>query len=70
MKKIVIFKCEMCGRSYDNELECRACEDSHIKPIEIVASNAEGKLFDYYPSYISIKFDNGEIKKYYFDRMM
>ena len=65
MEKISMFKCNECGRTYNNELECKICEDNHIKPIEIVGSNAESGLFDYYPSYVSIKFDNGEIKNYY-----
>lgn len=50
MKAITVFKCEACGRTYDDALECEACEKSHIKPVGIVASNAEGALFDYYPS--------------------
>lgn len=69
MKAITVFKCDACGRTYDNTLECEACEKSHIKPVEILASVAEGELFDYYPSCIFIKFDNGEIRKYYWDRM-
>jgi hypothetical protein len=69
MKVTTVFQCEKCGRTYNNTLECEVCENSHRQPIEIIRSVAEGGLFDYYPSCIFIKFDNGEIKKYYFDRL-
>ena len=70
MKTITIYKCELCGRSFDNAPECEECESKHIKPVEIVGENAGGALFDYYPTYVVIKFDNGETKKYYWDRLM
>ena len=69
MKAVTVYECEVCGRTHDNANECKICESSHIKPIEIVSFRAECGLFDYYPSYISIKFDNGEVRKYYWNRM-
>ena len=64
-----MFKCDACGRIYESELECKTCEDNHIKPIEIVGFNAEGSLWEYYPNYILIKFDNGNIRKYYWGKI-
>lgn len=67
MKAMKMYKCELCGRIYENELECEECEMKHAKPVEIRSSKHEGELFDYYPSYILIRFDNGTVRKYCYD---
>ena len=69
MKELTLYKCELCGHTYHDKDECEKCESLHVMPIEIIDAKHEGDLFDNYPSYILIKFDNGEIRKYYFDRM-
>lgn len=70
MKELTIYQCEVCGNKYSNKIECGMCESKHINPVEIVGYCPERALFDFYPSYVEIKFDNGEIRKYYFDRMI
>lgn len=67
MKAMTMYKCELCGRTYENKSDCENCESKHIKPIEICSSNHEVVLFDHYPSWILIKFDNGTVKKYCYD---
>lgn len=36
MKKIVTYKCDICGRVYDSEKSCQVCENSHVKILDEV----------------------------------
>lgn len=37
MKTFYTYKCDYCGMCYDNEKECRKCENTHINPMTIIS---------------------------------
>ena len=56
MKEVKHYICEICGTEFDNEGECRACENGHIMPVKFTG-------WSYYsssvPKVINIEFDDG-----------
>lgn len=39
MKELKLFQCEFCGEQYDNEHDCKKCEDNHISAKVIMAQD-------------------------------
>ena len=64
MKEVKHYICEICGIEFNNEGECRACENGHIKPVKFIG-------WSYYsssvPNVINIEFDDGN--EYAYRRM-
>lgn len=58
MKTFYTYKCDYCGMCYDNEKECRKCENAHINPTTIISyrHNFNKK----YPEYINVKMSDGK----------
>lgn len=65
MKKLTVFECEFCGEQYDNEHDCKKCEDNHIYPKGIIAQeyyhNCNSKN---YPYSITVLLEDGQEVKY------
>ena len=66
MKEVKHYICEICRTEFDNEGECRACENGHIMPVKFTgwsyyssSINATGA-----PKYITIAFDDGNEYEY------
>lgn len=55
--------CEICGTAYRSSYDCNKCEESHRKPVGIVAIG-HSYAMDKYPSTIYIRMDDGETVKY------
>lgn len=54
MKKL--FKCELCGKIYDDEAKAKKCEKGHEYPTEVKPrAYGEGSI---YPYKIEVKFGN------------
>lgn len=57
MKEIISYKCDGCGRRYDDEQDCEKCERSHIgiDQISCVKYDAGAK----YPYFIEVTMNDG-----------
>lgn len=55
MKKIEYYKCEICGRTYDNEKDASRCEGLHVpyEELELVGVGYESSCA--FPSEIVVK---------------
>ena len=66
MKSLQLYVCEHCGTQYKIKLECKRCEDSHKKAIEIHdmrfhACDNDGN----YPTKVELKMDDGKMIWYH-----
>ena len=61
MERVEAYKCEICGRIYDNEEVAKRCETAHNRIVEI-----KPKWFGFspIPPFIEVKFCDGKIEKY------
>lgn len=66
MKEIKLYKCEMCGTSYSQKVDCQKCEKGHRKPKSVcpskylpISQDATG-----YPKYVDVEMDNGKTVRY------
>lgn len=66
MKEVKHYICEICGKGYKSEDSCRKCEESHIKPLEIVKQKyvSIGNDASGYPVWIEVKMSNGAVVRY------
>lgn len=65
MKELKLFQCEFCWSQYDNEHDCKKCEDNHIKPEKISSkSYAQGYDAKNYPYSITVLMEDGQEVKY------
>ena len=66
MKEQVLFVCDHCGTQYKDKNECKKCENSHKKPVEIVSRKYVSlkNLPNGYPLQIQVRFDDGSIRIY------
>ena len=56
MIEVKHYICEICGTEFDNEGECRRCENGHIKPVKF---NGWSYYASSVPKVICIEFDDG-----------
>ena len=69
MKKIVQYKCEICGLTYFTEIEAINCEAKHGTPREIIKQNYKYTDMIYgYPRFINIKMSNGKLCEYAYSK--
>lgn len=65
MKKLELFECEFCREQYDNEHDCKKCEDNHISPKGIIAqdyyTHCDSKN---YPHTITVLMEDGKEIRY------
>lgn len=63
MEKLInktVYKCEICGRVYDESDKAFECEKSHASELSI-GMMADGFYpFGSYPEFITMKFDDGK----------
>lgn len=66
MIEVKHYICEICRTEFNNECECRRCENGHIKPVKFrgwsyysSSINATGA-----PRFITIAFDDGNEYEY------
>ena len=59
----IAYKCEVCGRLYDNEESARKCEDSHTLELPL-AKMVDMDLPGTYPQFITVKYFDGKLLTY------
>lgn len=59
-----LYVCEYCGTQYKEKSACKACETSHIKPVEIIDARYVAVKNDVtgYPTQIHVKMANGKVQ--------
>lgn len=62
MKTITKYKCDFCGKEFNNESECKKCEKTHRSIVEIESTIYEDN--NKHPLYIRVKDEDGEIITY------
>ena len=66
MKKItnqITYKCEVCGRLYEEAEAANKCEEMHAPQLPI-AKLVEDDWYGRYPEFVTIKFTNGKLLIY------
>ena len=66
MKKVmneIAYKCEICGRLYDDEETANKCEEMHAPQLPI-AKLVEDDWPGRYPEFVTIKFTDGKLLIY------
>ena len=66
MKKItnqVAYKCEICGRVYDNKEAANKCEESHVLQLPM-ANTIDITSPGIYPEFITVKYFDGKLLIY------
>ena len=68
MKTLEKYKCEICGKVYDNKRECEACETGHKKPTKIIDRKYEdiGVRTVGFPYQITVETQDGKKAIYRF----
>lgn len=66
MQELKIYRCEICGTTYNTKYKCQECERGHRKPREMkpakylpMSQDATG-----YPIHIDVTMDNGKKVRY------
>lgn len=67
MEKLInqtVYKCEICGRVYDESDKAFECENSHADKLPIATMMEDENLKWIYPEFITIKFFGGKMLIY------
>ena len=66
MKTFSLYQCEFCGKQYNNEETCKACEDNHKKPVAVEAKRYVCKINDQtgFPLTVEVYMDDGSSATY------
>lgn len=57
MKKVWIYRCEICGGEYSSEDECKICETQHQKPVQVLKH--KHAIGGRYPNLLQVEMSDG-----------
>ncbi len=67
LKKIELYKCEICGTEYKFPQDCQNCEKYHVQPASIVSAKWQPynqQSADKYPTKVCVRMSDGKTVEY------